>query len=282
MLLSPGVLLLISVTALLAGGVVGYLIAQYRRAGRYLPAEEVASQFVRREVHEQTQRDADVTHENLQEKLAAERVLIEQLATYKSNQNHLQQRLDGHQLELQRLQQASLAQFERTAERLFQEKSKRFTAENATQLKGILQPLRERIEGFEQQVERRFLEETRDRVTLRQEIKHLQELNTRISTEANNLAGALRGNSKTQGDWGEWQLLTLLEASGLQQNVHFTAQGSYRDADDKVKRPDFIINLPDDKHLVIDSKVSLTAYDRYRALCGPRRGTPRARPGAPA
>ncbi len=266
MLLSSGVLLAIVVVTLIFGSLAGYLFARYRMGnGRYLSAEAVRLAYVRREVHDQLQRESDLHYENLQEKLATERSLAEQIATYKSEQKHLQQRLDGHQLELQRLQQASLAQFERTAERLFQEKSKRFTAENASQLKGILQPLRERIEGFEQQVERRFLEETRDRVTLRQEIKHLQELNTRISTEANNLAGALRGNSKTQGDWGEWQLLTLLEASGLQQNVHFKAQTSYRDADDKVKRPDFIINLPERKHLVIDSKVSLTAYDRYRA-----------------
>ncbi|MEL7161106.1 MAG: DNA recombination protein RmuC, partial [Bacteroidota bacterium] len=112
----------------------------------------------------------------------------------------------------------------------------------------------------------RFAEETRDRVSLRQEIKHLQQLNVQISTEANNLAGALRGNGKTQGDWGEWQLLTLLEASGLQQGIHFDAQASFRDGDAKLKRPDFVINLPEGKHLVIDSKVSLTAYDRYCAL----------------
>ncbi|MEM9930705.1 MAG: DNA recombination protein RmuC, partial [Bacteroidota bacterium] len=179
---------------------------------------------------------------------------------------HLKEKLGAHQQEMERLQAASLAQFEQTANRLFQEKGKQFSDRNAEQLASILQPLQARIQGFEQQVERRFLAETKDRVSLRQEIKQLQQLNLQISTEANNLAGALRGNSKTQGDWGEWQLLTLLEASGLQQGIHFVAQNSFRDEQDRLKRPDFVINLPEGKHLVIDSKVSLTAYDRYHAL----------------
>jgi len=189
-----------------------------------------------------------------------------ELSGARAELRHLQTQLENGREEMQRLQAAGLAQFEQTANRLLQEKGKAFTATNAEQLTSILQPLRERIQGFEQQIERRFVEETRDRVSLRQEIKHLQQLNVQISTEANNLAGALRGNAKTQGDWGEWQLLTLLEASGLQQGVHFDAQSTYRDTDDKMKRPDFIINLPEGKHLVIDSKVSLTAYDRHCAL----------------
>lgn len=252
--------------ALIIGALIGWLILQLRLRTSHLPLSAVNTDYIRREIHEQLQQDADLHYENLQEKSAVENRLGSELAATRANLGHLQDKLDGQSAEMQRLQAASLAQFEQTANRLLQEKSQHFTAQNAEQLNGILAPLRERIQGFEQQVERRFLEETKDRVTLRQEIKHLQQLNQQISTEANNLAGALRGNSKTQGDWGEWQLLTLLESSGLQQGVHFNAQASYRDEDDKAKRPDFIINLPEGKHLVIDSKVSLTAYDRYCAL----------------
>jgi DNA recombination protein RmuC len=257
---------LLFLLAFLTGGLITWVIAQLRFRNCFLPLAKVEKDFIRREVHEQLRNEADLHYENLQEKSTAENLLGNELATARTELRHLQEKLADHQAEMERLQAASLAQFEQTADRLLQEKGQRFTAQNATQLTNILKPLQERLQGFEQQVERRFVEETRDRVSLRQEIKHLQQLNLQISAEANNLAGALRGNTKTQGDWGEWQLLTLLEASGLQQGVHFDAQSSYRDADDRVKRPDFVINLPEGKHLVIDSKVSLTSYDRYCAL----------------
>lgn len=259
-------LVLISLLALLCGALLSWLLLQLRWRADYVARVVVEKDYVRRELHQQLRSEADLHYENLQEKMAIENQLSSELAATRAKLQHLDERLRGQAAEMERLQAASLAQFEQTADRLLQEKSKRFSAQNAEQLQGILAPLRARIQGFEQQVERRFLEETKDRVTLRQEIKHLQQLNQQISTEANNLAGALRGNSKTQGDWGEWQLLTLLEASGLQQGVHFSAQSSFRDEDDRAKRPDFIINLPEGKHLVIDSKVSLTAYDRYCAL----------------
>jgi DNA recombination protein RmuC len=252
--------------AALLGALVCWLTLQLRLRGSYLPLTDVEKDYVRREVHEQVRNEADLNYENLQEKTAAENRLGSELAATRADLRHLESKLANSKGEMQRLQATGLAQFEQTANRLLQEKSQIFSSQNAAQLTNILTPLRERIQGFEAQIERRFLEETKDRVSLRQEIKHLQQLNAQISTEANNLAGALRGNSKTQGDWGEWQLLTLLEASGLQQGVHFDAQSTYRDEEEKMKRPDFVINLPEGKHLVIDSKVSLTAYDRYCSL----------------
>lgn len=259
-------LLLIALLAFLTGAIISWLAVQLRLRTKFLPLPELEKDYIRREIHEQLRNESDLHYENLQEKVAMENKLSSELAAARTELRHLQEKLNGHQAEMERLQAVGLAQFEQTANRLLQEKGQHFSAQNAEQLTSILQPLRERIQGFEQQVERRFVEETRDRVSLLQEIKHLQQLNVQISTEANNLAGALRGNAKTQGDWGEWQLLTLLEASGLQQGIHFDAQSSYRDQDDRMKRPDFVINLPEGKHLVIDSKVSLTAYDRYCAL----------------
>jgi DNA recombination protein RmuC len=215
--------------AALLGALVCWLTLQLRLRGSYLPLTDVEKDYVRREVHEQVRNEADLNYENLQEKTAAENRLGSELAATRADLRHLESKLANSKGEMQRLQATGLAQFEQTANRLLQEKSQIFSSQNAAQLTNILTPLRERIQGFEAQIERRFLEETKDRVSLRQEIKHLQQLNAQISTEANNLAGALRGNSKTQGDWGEWQLLTLLEASGLQQGVHFDAQSTYRD-----------------------------------------------------
>ena len=223
---------------------IGALLAYWWVSGRYVSPEQ----------HARVQQEADLHYENLQERTAEVLRLSQDKA-----------RLEAEAALRESVVEQSAATFQRTADKLFEEKARKFSAQNAEQIGHLLTPLRERIQGFEQQVERRFLAETKDRVSLQQEIKRLQQLNVQISTEANNLAGALRGNTKTQGDWGEWQLLTLLEASGLQQGIHFRSQSSFRDENGRQKRPDFIIDLPDDKQLVIDSKVSLTAYERYCA-----------------
>jgi len=98
---------------------------------------------------------------------------------------------------------------------------------------------------------------------LKQQLEGLKDLNQQMSKEAINLANALKGDSKAQGDWGEVQLEIILEKAGLSNGVHYTTQGGYRDDDDNLKKPDCIINLPDNKHLIVDSKVSLTAYEGY-------------------
>jgi DNA recombination protein RmuC len=123
--------------------------------------------------------------------------------------------------------------------------------------------LREKIKEFEEGMERKFLEETRERVSLKTEIEHLRSLNQQLSQDAHNLVTALRGDSKTQGDWGEMQLEMLLEKAGLLRGVHFHMQASFADHNGQQKRPDLIIQLPDNKQLIIDSKVSLAAYEQF-------------------
>ena len=261
---------------LVIGALTAWLFVNWRLSRDYLAKETIKRDFVGRELYDQLRGDADLHYENLQERIQTESELRSAMATLQSRNEHLEQHLHKHKEEMERLQAASVAHFERTAERLFQEKSDRFTKQNAHQLDGLLRPLRERIQGFEDQIQKRYLDETKERVSLRTEIQHLQQLNQQISLEANNLAGALRGSTKIQGDWGEWQLLTLLEASGLQRDVHFSAQSSFTDDDGRQKRPDFIIHLPDSKHLVVDSKVSLNAYERY-CSCDPNDQLARSR-----
>jgi DNA recombination protein RmuC len=165
--------------------------------------------------------------------------------------------------EMLRLQEQSRVEFENIANKLLEEKSQKFTQHNHQQIQNILSPLKEKIKTFEEGVEKRFFEETRDRISLKKEIEHLRLLNEQLSQDANNLASALKGDNKTQGDWGEIQLERLLEKAGLQKGIHYESQSSYKDENGQQKRPDFIINLPEDKHLIIDSKVSLVAYDQY-------------------
>ena len=245
----------------------GYLVALlYQRLqlrDAYVARSSLERDYVSRALFNNLQEQADHHYNNYQQKLAEERGLQDQLTRLQVEFDQLDKQLSGQQEEMLRLQAESRVHFERVANQLLEEKSERFSIQNAKQLQQILNPLQERIQNFEQQVERRFLEETRDRVSLKEEIKHLRALNNQLSTDANNLAGALRGDSKSQGDWGEWQLEGLLKASGLESGIHYRSQASFADLEGNQKRPDFIINLPDDKHLIVDSKVSLTAYERY-------------------
>lgn len=186
-----------------------------------------------------------------------------QLAARDQHILHLQESLGSLKSETEQLQKRFQTEFENVANRLLEEKSNRFTEQNARNLTNILTPLREKIKDLEDNIDRKFSEESREKTSLREELKQLQLLNSQLSSEAHNLVSALKGQSKTQGDWGELQLETILEKSGLQKGVHFETQASMRDETGNMKRPDFIIHLPDNKHLIVDSKVSLSAFEQY-------------------
>ncbi len=186
-----------------------------------------------------------------------------QIAARDQALQHLQERLQAQKNEAEQFGERFKNEFENLATRLLEEKSQRFTDQNAQNLSRTLAPLREKIQEFEQSIERKFLEETREKSSLKKEIEQLRELNQQLSRDAHNLSAALKGQSKVQGDWGEMQLEVLLENAGLQKGAHFQTQTTFRDDSGAAKRPDFIIQLPDNKHLVIDAKVSLTAFERY-------------------
>lgn len=206
-------------------------------------------------------------HEALRTDLAAKEQEIREyhalIAARDQTILHLRETLQAHKAEADQLGRRFQTEFENLANRLLDEKSQRFTEQNAQQLKQTLAPLREKIQEFEQNIERKFLEETREKSSLKKEIEQLHGLNQQLSRDAHNLASALKGQSKVQGDWGELQLEVLLEKAGLQKGAHFLTQTTLRDEDGAAKRPDFIIQLPENKHLIVDAKVSLTAFERY-------------------
>ena len=154
-------------------------------------------------------------------------------------------------------------QFENLANKILDKKSDKFTEQNKKNLDLLLNPLHKKIESFEKKVETSQKESVGMHAALKQQLQGLKDLNQQMSKEAINLTKALKGDSKSQGDWGEIQLEIILEKAGLSNGIHFTSQGGYRDENENLKKPDFIINLPDNKHLIVDSKVSLTAYEGY-------------------
>lgn len=194
-----------------------------------------------------------------------------QVAARDQNIRHLEERMLHQKTELDQLQKQFSTAFENVANRLLEEKSERFNEQQNRHLQQVLLPLREKIKEFEENVDRKFLEDTKEKVSLKKEIEQLRDLNVQLSQDAHNLTSALKGQSKVQGNWGEYQLEILLEKAGLQKGVHFVTQNTFRDDDGAAKRPDFIIQLPENRQLILDAKVSLTAYEQYHNENDPQR-----------
>jgi len=186
-----------------------------------------------------------------------------ELVKKESALDYAKQKLGEQQTEVEKLQERFTKDFEILANKILEDKSTKFTARNKENMEQILNPLQEKIKSFEKKVEDTHKESIEKQSALRQQILGLKDLNEQMSKDAVNLTKALKGDSKKQGDWGELQLETILEKAGLQKDIHYTTQDGYRDEDERLKKPDLIINLPDQKHLIIDSKVSLTGYERF-------------------
>ena len=175
----------------------------------------------------------------------------------------LQQKLEENKAEVEKLQEKFTKEFENLANKIFDEKTSKFSEQSKTNLQEILNPLKERISEFQNKVEESNKESIDRNAALRQQLSSLKEMNLQMSHDAQNLVKALKGDTKAQGDWGEIQLERILERSGLRKGEEYSIQESYTAEDGSRKRPDVIINLPEEKKIIIDSKVSLVDYERF-------------------
>ncbi|MHC9087582.1 DNA recombination protein RmuC [Tenacibaculum sp. IMCC1] len=186
-----------------------------------------------------------------------------ELARKNEELKNLQLKLQENKEEVEKLQDKFTKEFENLANKILDEKSNKFTEQNKKNIKDILNPLQEKIQTFEKKVEDTQKESISMHSALKEQLLGLKELNAQMSKETLNLTKALKGDSKTQGNWGELVLERVLEKSGLEKDREYFVQQSFTNDEGKRIMPDVVIHLPDNKKMVVDSKVSLTAYEQY-------------------
>ena len=204
--------------------------------------------------------------DKLQKELESEREkLTEAMKSLESSRSYLraqQEKIDEQKAEIRNNQEKFNKDFELIASRILDEKTKKFTEENRTNLDIILNPFKENIKAFEEKVEKVYKAESDERNVLKGHINQLIEQSNLMNLETQNLTKALKGDNKKQGNWGEMILERVLERSGLVKDQEYRIQASHQSSEGGRFQPDVVIDLPDDKHLIIDAKVSLIAYER--------------------
>ena len=267
--------IIFSIVGILIGGIIAWLILKVKaEADKGISKEEAAvlNEQINNLKNERSaaQERINILQENLKtatQDLTQERNKFLQLnssySSLKSDFANLEEKLSTQKEEVEQLQQKFTTEFKNLANDILEDKSKRFTEQNKVNINELLNPLSEKIKSFEKKVEDVYLNDTKERAGLSEQIKMLHELNQQMSKDANNLTNALKGETKTQGNWGEYILERVLERSGLVKGQEYAVQESITDEEGKRLQPDVVIYLPENKCIIIDSKVSLMGYERY-------------------
>ena len=243
-------------TGLIVGAILGYALFKLLLQKNYVLKSELDEQ---RELVT-TLKLENAT--NISRGELAQHYISKELAQQK--EEYLQEKLSTFRSELESLHTLSKEQFKNLATDIMKEKKEEFVLENRKELSLVIDPFKTDLRDFKEKVEATRKEDIQDITSLKKELENLQKLNLQLSEDAKGLSTALRSEVKLQGNWGEDRLNMILEAEGLQKYIDYTREEMYRDdAMELNRKPDFILHLPNGKHLIIDSKVSLTAYVNY-------------------
>ena len=253
--------IIVGLVCVISGYLFGNYIQTLKTRSTYSTLQERELQSLKRRAELEEMISA-IQREN--EELRSEKEhLGHQIVRYRADLENLSEKNREQKGEVEKLQEKFTKEFENLANRILDEKSDKFTKQNRENIKNILNPLQEKIMLFEKKVEESQKENIGIHSALKEQLLNLQNQNLKITQEAENLTKALKGDSKMQGNWGELVLERVLEKSGLEREREYTVQQSFNREDGSRVLPDVIINLPDGKKMIVDSKVSLTNYERF-------------------
>ena len=257
-------LLLGILLGLLLGLLLGWLLAQhFFQQQRGISPKELETGYIPKAVLAETRQQLNQYHMEWQQHHQEVLKLRETLAARNEQVKYLQEKAEREQEKLLQMQQHLKMEFRNMANEILDEKSRKLLEINHTKLSDVLSPFSQKLHEFKGKVEHTYEKEVREVISLKEQIKQLNDLNQQLQGDAVKLTNALKGDVKAQGDWGEVQLEVILERAGLLQGVHYFKQAYYQDGSGGNFRPDYVVKLPEDKNLVIDSKVSLKAYNLY-------------------